>query len=153
MESTYTSKFEAYFQRAVAQNAAKSLSDGAEIEFQIPSLETFTFTKNNGKNVILSGPAKSPQLVFIVPQPSADLILSHPSEHIPEIGVHLVKLILSPDPQHKVELRIKSGLMSLLTKGYFGIITAGGTEFASFLASRGFNGLGAIKEAIKRLKK
>ena len=34
-------------------------------------------------------------------------------------------------------------------KGYFGIITAGGSEFATFLASRGLNGISGLKDALK----
>jgi hypothetical protein len=152
MQDTYASRFSKYFDRDVAQKAARSLSNGAEIEFHIhPTQEVFTFTKEKGKNTILERPASDPQLVFQVTAAAADAILSDESEDIGEIGVKIMKLVVSQDPDKKVSLQLKAGFLSLFSKGYFGIVTSGGSAFASFLASRGLNGMGAIKAAIKKL--
>ena len=52
----------------------------------------------------------------------------------------------------KVSVKFKAGFLTLFSKGYLGILTAGGSQFASFLASKGLNGMGAIKEALKKMK-
>jgi len=155
----YTERFQQYFSREVAQKAAKSLSNGVEMEFQIQSAatdlnadETFTFTKTQGRNQIVAGPAKSPQVRFTLTLAAADHILADPSEEIGQIGVNIAKMILSGDAGKKVSFKIHAGFLSLMTQGYFGVVTAGGAAFASFLASHGLNGLGAIKAAFKKLK-
>jgi hypothetical protein len=154
---SFAQRFSAYFQREVAQRAAKSISNGAEMEFRVqgsdPSkAQIFTFTKSGGTNRVLSGAARDPQLVFVMTPGAAESILSHPSEDIGSIGVHIAKLIVSSDPELKVSVQLKAGFLGLFSKGYFGVMTAGGSAFTSFLASRGLGGMDAIKAAFKKLR-
>ena len=51
-----------------------------------------------------------------------------------------------------MKVEFKAGFLTLFTKGYFGIITAGGSSFSGHLASLGLNGMGAIKAALKKVK-
>lgn len=146
----YAERFSQYFDREVAQKAAKSISNGAEMEFQVAS-ESFTFTKEGGKNVIKASPARDPQLVFTLTPGAADAILADTSEDIGAIGVLIAKMIVAQDANKKVTVKFKTGFLSLFSKGYFGVLTAGGGQFASFLASKGLNGMGAIKDALKKM--
>ena len=67
------------------------------------------------------------------------------------IGIGILKLIVSRGcHREKSAFKLKAGFLTLWNKGYFGVITAGGAPFASFLASKGLNGIGAIKDALKR---
>lgn len=158
MASTYTERFQAYFEREVSQKAAATLADGAEIEFQIlesgnePPHETFTFTRTEKRNRIMGASAKDPQVVFRMTPKAAEGVLSDSSDDIGAIGVGIVKRVVSSDPADRIQIRIKAGFLTLFSKGYFGVITAGGGAFAAFLASRGLNGLGAIKAALKKAK-
>jgi hypothetical protein len=150
---TLTERFSSYFDREVAQEAAKSLGNGAEIEFRIPTSgetpeETFTFTKKAGKNAVVPGPASNPQLVFVIPSASAQEILDFESDEIGPIGVQIAKLVVSPDANRRVSIQFKAGFFTLFSKGYLGVVTAGGAQFASFLASRGLNGIAAIKSLL-----
>ena len=154
---SYLDRFNVYFTREVAEKAAKSLSSGAEIEFQIldtdgKPVETLTFTRSGGKNVMVAGAAKDPQVTFQMPTQGADDILSDPTEDIGAIGVGIAKLIVSSDSTRRVSIKLNAGFLTLFGKGYFGVLTSGGTAFASFLASRGLNGTGAIKAAVKKMK-
>ena len=153
--SDFTSRFREYFDRPVAQQAAKSVSNGAEMEFQIrdgdATVETFTFTKEGGKNAIRPAPAGSPQILFTLSPAAAEQILADPAADIGTIGVNIAKLIVSDDPAKKVGLKFKAGFLTLFSKGYFGVIGSGGSAFASYLASRGLNGMGAIKAAFKKM--
>jgi hypothetical protein len=155
--SAYTDRFAAYFDRPVAQKAAQSLADGVEIEFRVAgsdgsALETFTFTRTGGRNQLVRAGARDPQLVFTLTPAAADQILDDPSEEVGAIGVAIARLIVSADANRRVKLSLKAGFLTLFSKGYLGVVTAGGASFASFLASRGLNGIGGIKSALKNLK-
>ena len=143
-----TERFGLFFDREVAQKAAHSVSNGAEIEFRAGD-ETFTFTKVGGKNTVVPGSAKSPQLIFTLSPKAAEGILEYPSDDIGEIGVHIAKMVVSKDPETRVSVQFKSGFLGLFTKGYFGVLTTGGAGFASFLASHGLNGISGIKRLLK----
>lgn len=147
----YAERFSQYFDREVAQKAAKSLSDGAEMEFQVGS-EVFTFTKEGGKNAVKASKAGDPQLIFTMTPGAADAILADTSDDIGAIGVHIARMIVAQDADKKVTVKFKAGFLSLFSKGYLGVLTAGGGQFASFLASKGLNGMGAIKDALKKMK-
>lgn len=148
----FANRFSEYFERDVAQKAAKSLTDGAEIEIVVGGAEVLTLTRNQGKNRVTVGRARDPQLVFTLTPAAAEEILAEKSDEIGKIGVGIARLIVSKEADKKVSIQIKAGFLSLFSKGYFGVLAAGGAEFASFLASRGLNGMGAIKSALKNLK-
>jgi hypothetical protein len=153
----FLQRFQEYFARPVAETAAKSLADGAEIQIHIRESsgeiqETFTFTREGKKNKVITGPAASPQLSFFMTPSAAEQVLSDPSEDIGAIGVGILKLIVSTDANKKVSVKFHAGFLTLFNKGYFGVLTAGGSQFAAFLAARGLNGMGAIKAALGKMK-
>ena len=158
---TLTDRFSSYFASDVAVSAAKSIGNGAEIEFQINGpagqiAETFTFTKKDGKNTVLAGPARDPQLLFTLNEPAAAGILDFKSDNIGEIGVHIAKMVFNsktkPDADAKLGIHFKAGFLALFNKGYFGVLKTGGGQFASFLASNGLNGISAIKSVLSKKK-
>ncbi|OFZ56014.1 MAG: hypothetical protein A2428_07225 [Bdellovibrionales bacterium RIFOXYC1_FULL_54_43] len=155
--SNFTDRFRAYFERDVAQRAAETIADGAQIEFKIQlsngsPVESFVFTRTNRKNEVRGAGANAPQLTFILTPESAELILSDPAEEIGLIGINIFKLILSPDANRRISLKLHVGFITLFSKGYFGVLAKGGHQVASFLASKGLDGLSAIKELLKKLK-
>lgn len=155
--ATVTERFTDYFNRPAAQKAARSIGDGAEIELRIVNsdntvLETFTFTKDQGKNQIRPHPAKDPQLLFTLTPQAAESILADPAEDVGSIGIHIAKFIISPDTNKRVTVKFKAGFFTLFSKGYFGVLSAGGSGFAGFLASCGLNGMGAIKSVLKKAR-
>ncbi len=155
----YADRFAPYFAREVAAKAARSLKNGSEVEFRIrqpgasdgdASIETFTFTRESGRNAIRPTPAASPQVVFTLTPEAADRILADPSEEVGAIGVQIARLIIARDPARQVSVQLKAGFLTLFSRGYLGVVGAGGAAFASFLASRGLGGMGAIKAAIRK---
>jgi hypothetical protein len=154
---TLTRRFTDYFSRDIAHKATKSIGDGSEIEFRVQgddgaNIETFTFIRSSGRNDIKPGAATDPQLIFTLSPKAAETILSDTTEDVGAIGVNILKLIVSPDNEKRVGIQLKAGFLTLFTKGYFGVLATGGTALASFLGSRGLDGMGAIKTAIKKLK-
>lgn len=155
MDSTFSDRFDTYFKRDVAQKAAKSLANGIEIQFEIQdpagaAVESFLFTKANGKNEVRPGKARDPQMVFTMTPDAAAEILDDPTEELGAIGVNIARRVVRPDPGKKISFQFKAGFLSLFTKGYFGVLTAGGASFASFLASQGLNGIEGIKALLKK---
>ena len=107
----YTERFSEYFDRDIAQHAAKSISDKSEIELQITAndsvaAESFTFMKEGGKNRIHSRPAADPHIVFKLTPAAADEILDNASTEIGPIGVNIMKLIISRDPSKKISFAL-----------------------------------------------
>lgn len=151
MGAGWCERFSAYFDREVARKAAAPLSDGIEIEIQIEQ-ELLTFTRTAGSNQVRAGGGLNPQLSFTLTPGAAETILSDPAEEIGAIGVSIARLIFSQDADKKVSLKFRAGFLSLWNKGYFGVLKAGGTEFSSYLASRGLNGLSAIKAALSKIR-
>jgi len=156
MPQTDFQSFSDYFLGAPAQKAAASLSDGVEIEFQVEGQPSaITFTRKNGKNLMLPAPARSPQLRFQMNSLAAEQIVTYPSEDLGEIGIHILKMVMRPETktEPKVRMEICAGFLTLFSKGYFGVLKNGGSAFASFLASKGLNGIGAIKAALSKAMK
>ena len=159
--------FSKYFSRPVAETAAQSLSDGVEIAIQVISapktgasaptsgenvLETLVFTREKKRNCIKNIAPHQPQLTFRMTEAAAEALLSDPSDQIGEIGVNILRLIFSPDPTKRIWIQFQSGFFTLWSKGYFGVLKAGGSGFAAYLASRGFSGMDAIKAALRKIR-
>jgi hypothetical protein len=159
MSASYYERFRDYFERDIAAKAAGPLANGVEIELSIaehgadPEPENvFTFTKSGGKNVLNPDPAADPQILFTMTPRAAETVLSDSATDIGHLGVGILKLIVSADANHRISIKLKTGFLTLFSKGYFGVVAAGGAQFASFLASRGLSGMSAIKDALKKMR-
>ena len=140
----------------MAAKAARSLADGARIAFRVvkpdgSEIESFVFTKASGLNRIEDAGGPS-EVSFELTEGAAEAILSETSDDIGKIGVEIAKLVVSQSPERRVRARLEAGFLTLMRKGYVGVVTAGGTAFAAFLASRGLKGVGGIKSAIAKLR-
>jgi hypothetical protein len=150
-------RFTAYFERPIAERAAKSLANGCQIEIRISSsdgslIEAMTLTRSAGKNQILTQAPSSPEMIFTLTPQAAEEILNDSSDELGAIGVRIAQLILSTDANRRVKFQLKSGFFTLFSTGYLGVLTAGGTSLASFLAGQGLGGIDSLKKAIKNRK-
>lgn len=157
MSGAFFSRFQEYFARPVAERAAHTLANGIEIEFQVvgsdgSQFETFTFGRENGKNVLKAGAAVKPGIVFSMTPLAADEILTQLHDEVSLAGVQILKLIFSSDTNRRVKVQPRGNFLNLWHQGYFGVLAEGGTEFAKYLASKGFEGMTAIKIALKKTK-
>lgn len=157
---TFADRFQQYFGREVAQAAARPLADGARIGFAIAGsdgevTERFLFRREKGQTRIESvGTDAAPEgeVSFMLTPLAAETILEDPAEDIGTIGVNILKLVVSPDANRRVTVRVHAGFFTLFTQGYFGVLKNGGAALASFLASRGMGGMDAIKSALKNFR-
>ncbi|MBI3544516.1 MAG: hypothetical protein HY075_14690 [Deltaproteobacteria bacterium] len=140
---------------ALAQKAADSIRNGREIGLEItaPSGSThYTFTKESGRNVLREGKSSSPDVAFVIPDAAARDLVTRNFETVGQVGLHIFEKILSNDPSQKIQIRLRTGVLSLVTGGYFGVLTAGGSEVARFMATKGLGSMGKLKDAISKLK-
>ena len=76
-----------------------------------------------------------------------------PETGIATLGVAIFEHIFTKDESRKIKFRVDMGFIGLWSKGYFSVLKAGGPEVASYLARFGFNGLNAIKEVLKTVRR
>ncbi len=139
----------------LAQGAAQSIRNGREIELIVTDGQQnfyYTFTKANNLNLIKDEKTSSPDLSFTIPKKSAQELLSNSFNNVGEVGLFIFEKMLSSDPEKKIKVKLHVGVLSLLAGGYLGVLTAGGSEVAKFLATKGLSSLGKLKEAISKLK-
>lgn len=149
-------EMKAFFETgALAQKAAGSIRNGREIGLQIKYADKtvgYTFTRESGQNVLREGDSAHPDVIFIMPEAAAKELVSKKFDSIGQVGLHIFEKILSNDQGQKIQIRLKAGVLALVTGGYFGVLTSGGGEVAKFLATHGLGSMGKLKDAISKLR-
>ena len=149
-------EMKAFFEAGeLAQKAASSIRNGREIGLVVTSAGKevgYTFTREGGKNVLRDGNAAHPDIIFTLPEAAAKALITGKFETIGQVGLHIFEKILSNDPDQKVRIRLKAGVLSLVTGGYLGVLTSGGTDVAKFLATHGLGSMGKLKDAISKMR-
>ena len=146
------SKIRSLFDRGVCARGMKPLKDGIEIALIIDDKGPITLTKQGGKPSIVGKTPYSADLTFWIPAKALDELLSQSTEDVGEIGVAILKLMAHTDPEIKIRCKVHVGLFEFLRSGYLGVLPLGGTTVMKYLASRGFDGIGKIREAISKLR-
>jgi hypothetical protein len=141
-----------FFSRDVCQRATKPLRDGIEIAVNLADAGTMTLTKKGGRMRAEPRTPGKPDMTFQVPERALHELTATTSEDIGEIGIAILKLMAHSDAQMRVTAKVHIGLFDLLRNGYLGVLPLGGAPVMKFLGSKGFNGIGKIKEAISRLR-
>lgn len=153
---TPNDELRAFFETGeLARKAADSIRNGREIALVIQSpdrAQSYTFTKEGGRNVLRDGAPAHPDLTFTLPEAAMRDLVTRKFENVGQVGLHIFEKILSNDPQWKIRVKLEIGVLSLITGGYLGVLAAGGGEVAKFLASRGLGSMGKIKDAISKLR-
>lgn len=139
----------------LAQRAADSIKNGREIAVVVTNGDqktNYTFAKESGRNVFRDSAASSPDLTFTIPQASAQELVTKKFDTVGQVGLHIFEKMLSNDPSQKIQAKIHAGFLGLMTGGYLGVLTAGGTDVAKFLASKGLGSAGKIKDTISKMR-
>lgn len=151
-----TNELRAFFEdNELAKRAADSIRNGREIAIVIRSSNqsaSYTFTKESGRNVLRDAPAAHADLTFTIPEESARELVTAKFESVGQVGLHIFNKMLSNDPNQKITAKLHAGMLSLVAGGYLGVLTAGGSEVAKFLATKGLGNVGKIKDALSKMK-
>lgn len=135
----------------LAAQAAASIRNGRCIALEVEG-KSYTFTKESGRNVLREGAPSSPDLTFFMPEAMVRELVTKEFATVGQVGLHIFDKMLSNDPSHKVRVKLQIGVLSLVTGGYLGVLTAGGGEVARYMASKGLGNMGKLKDAISKLK-
>ncbi|MEZ4750121.1 MAG: hypothetical protein R3B54_05675 [Bdellovibrionota bacterium] len=91
-------------------------------------------------------------MVFIIPPGAIAAIHEYETDNLGEMAIFLFGLLTDADPNRKMVPTLHIGAIGLVTKGYLATIPLGGATLMKHLATKGFGSLGAIKNAINRLR-
>lgn len=152
MSSELVTQLKGFFERDVCQRATKPLRDGIRIAVEIEGEPPATLMKRGGRMEVLAEPADKPDMTFRVGPKAIPTLAATTTTDIGEIGVEILKLMAHSDPAYKIGAKVHIGLFELLRNGYLGVLPLGGATVAKFLATKGFTGIGKIKEGISRLR-
>jgi len=142
----------AFFASPVAQKGTQPLKNGVEIVIQVSEHPTMILTKKKGVVTITEGNSKSPDMTFWIGKKGVRELSQVKTEDVGEMGVAIIKLMLSRDADIQLKSKVHIGSLQLLTHGYLAVLPLGGSTVMKFLASKGFSNLGKIKEAISQLR-
>jgi hypothetical protein len=155
-KNNFDEKFITFFQsNSLAIEATKSISNDREIAIYIidgTNKDAFTFVKKDGKNHLIKEAAKNPDFTFIIPINTALELLNTNFTSISQIGLRIFEKILTKNENEKIKIMVHIGPLSILTGGYLGVITTGGSDVAKFLASLGLNSLTKIKDTLAKMR-
>jgi hypothetical protein len=152
MSDSSIADLQAFFSRPVAQAGTGPLKDGFEVALYIDEEGPATLTKQNGTAVILATPPRKADMTFWISRAGLQKLMDSQATEVGEIGVAILQLMTSSDPSLQMKAKVHAGMFDLLRKGYLGVIPLGGATLMKFLSSRGFTGIGKIKDAISRLR-
>jgi len=140
------------FARPVCQRATQPLRDGTEIAVFIDEEGPATLQKLGGAFEAVAHAPRKPDMTFVVPNRALDQLAATTTEDIGEIGVEILKLMASPEAELRITAKVHIGLFDILRHGYLSVLPLGGASVMKFLGSKGFGGIGKIKDAISRLR-
>lgn len=139
--------------KPVISKALGHLRDGACVEFRLEADETpYYIIKEKGKAVARSGvPEKGSDCEFYITNGAVEKLVAIETDDLGQAGLIFLQILASHDPIVDVALRkINSGVLTLVLKGYLGLILACGAPVMGFLAKKGFGSAGAIKRGIEK---
>ncbi len=148
----YFKELSDFFSRDVCQRATKPLREGIQIAVHVAGAEAMSLSKKGGRLSVEAGPPKKADMTFLVPERALRELTATDTNEIGEIGIAILKLMAHSDPEMRISAKVHIGLFDLLRNGYLGVLPLGGAPVMKFLASKGFNGVGKIKDAISRLR-
>lgn len=141
-----------FFKREVAKKGTEPLRNGIEIAIYVDGAGPVNLTKLEGTAQVLPSPPKKANMTFHVPGAALKTLCASDTTDVGEIGVVILQLMAASEESERVKAKVHIGLFDLLRNGYLGVIPLGGPTVMKFLASKGFNGMGKIKDAISRLR-
>lgn len=110
------------------------------------------FLRSPAGPAIVSGDHQDPDFTLYMPASSVDRLAAIKSDDPGDFGVEFFKLCMSRDESEKIRVRVRAGVLRLLSHGYFGVLTLGGRKMVAFLKEKGAFGMTGFKAVINRLR-
>lgn len=145
-------KLKSLFQKDVVQRATQPLRKGVEIAIFIDGNGPVTLKKEPQTMAVEDRPPANPDMSFWTTSKGVETLLQIDTSDIGEMGVAIMKLMASSDPELKMKTKVHIGAFNLIRNGYFLVLPLGGSTVMKFLASKGITNISKIKDAISSLK-
>ena len=133
----------------VFADGLQHLKKGREIRIIIDGTKECALFYSNGSPQLEERSAEKPDIEFQLHTEAIRRISASNPATMAEFGILVIKQILA----QTIQIRVCTGLISIVQGGYLKIITAAGPEFLGFLAKHGLSNIGKIQGLIKSLKK
>lgn len=140
-----------FFARPVCVQALAPLSIGSKIVLHVEQA-SFTLLKEKTQAVVQPGAADKPDLSFTLPLKALVALSEETADSVGDMGIALLKRMVASEDEGKLTAKVHIGLFDLYRRGYFSVLTLGGPQVMSFLAGKGLNGMGKIKDAIGKIR-
>ena len=144
-------QIQAFFDRDICLRASKPLKEGV-VFFLEADKSPYAVTKHKGRLVVSQGKPTDPEMTFTLPLKALQRLEATTTDDIGEMGVEVLKLVLSPDPDEKISSKVHIGPIELFLRGYLSVLPLGGPTVMKYLASKGFASFGKVKDAISRMR-
>ncbi len=133
----------------VSREAAAPLSSKVEIGVTINEHTQCVFFKDaSGAPKFEKRAPVDPDVIFFLTPEAVESLINGPHHSIGELGISITKNYLAGS----VKIKVVGSILNLLTRGYLGILKAGGMEYTKFLATHGITNLSKIKSLIQKLR-
>jgi len=135
--------------------AASALKAGAEVAVNLTDVDGDWRIWNDPEVgiVLAPGKAKDPDFELRVPPRAGIAIYSRPNADMGDLGVVFFEHIVAKDPELKIHVTLRSGLVKLTGRGWLGLLARGGPTVLLWMTQRGLRGPGAIATALGRLRR
>lgn len=131
-EALFNKMADFYEANPIAQEMTRPLKDGAEVEVHFENDdETYTVIKEKGRAFFRQGKPEKPQLYCKYSEDAAAYILSAGDSGlngVQDFVGRVSECILCPTRERYIELRLCASVITLLRKGYFGMVFVGGSR-------------------------
>jgi hypothetical protein len=136
-----------------AQAAAKSLRAGAEVALTLADVtgDWRVVANPAGQLSFEQGKATDPDFELHVPTRAVQRLCASSIVDVGELGTVLFELIVSPEQELRIHLKVHSGLIKLTRRGWLRVVSQGGPTVMTWLAKKGLHGPGAITAALRKL--
>ena len=157
MESSPFEQLRHFFlSHPAAQKATKPLSNRAcvNVEFISSSLleiKQCHFIKEKDSVSLQPQFHEKPDFTLRMTPQAVNIITQLNTDNVGEFGIVFFGRVISQNSEDKVEIKINSGFLNLITKNYIGVLAVGGPSVMAWLARKGVSGIGTIKAVIKKL--
>jgi hypothetical protein len=131
-----------------ARKATKHLNSEAEVALALEG-GAARFTMRSGSARVEATPAADPDFTLTIPEAAVSRITGIQGDDVGAFGIEFFKLALEKDPALKVHVRVDAPTARLLSRGYLGVLAAGGMKVSWWLLK---NGVKNPKGAIDRLR-
>lgn len=134
--------------REAARQAMAAIKENVEIGIVIGGSVDCALFRRGDQPVVEQRPARNPDVIFHIIPESVEILSSKTKDQIGDIGVGVLKEILSGN----IRVEVPGRLWNLMSNGYLDMIKKGGAPVTAFLARHGFSNVSKIFSTIKKLR-